>query len=384
MRHRLAIAATATIAMVALVSSPSLVSAQGSGPSGSDRPSARTASAPVVPSGFSDTVVGHANLPTAVVWTPDGRMLVASKPGQLSVVNEEEGNDVALDISARICSEGELGLVGLAVDPRFEANHFVYLYYTDRDSGSCGPQGGPTLVNRVGRFVLGDNNVIAPASEKVIVDNIFSPKANHIAGDLEFAKDGYLYISVGDAVCSFGGEHRCGPLTRTHRHATCPTARSCASVATGSPPGRTRTSGSRGLDAAPSRAPYLRATVPARRSSPPGLRNPFRFARKPGTSTFYVNDVGLHTWEEVNRLVKGKNYGWNVREGHCVRDSTTKCGQVAPYVNPVFDYKHTKECRSITGGAFVPAGAVAGLRRRVPVRRLRLREDLAAGQGTRR
>ena len=56
-----------------------------------------------------------------------------------------------------------------------------------------------------------------------------------------------------------------------------------------------------------------------RRDLRDGLRNPFRFARMPGTSTFYVNDVGLNTWEEVNRLRKGRNYGWNVREGFCRR-----------------------------------------------------------------
>ena len=91
-----------------------------------------------------------------------------------------------------------------------------------------------------------------------------------------------------------------------------------------------------------------------------GFRNPFRFARMPGTSTFYVNDVGSHTWEEVNRLARGKNYGWNVREGLCQRDSTSGCGTVAGYTNPIHAYQHTAECRSITGGAFVPDGLWPG------------------------
>jgi PKD repeat protein len=86
-----------------------------------------------------------------------------------------------------------------------------------------------------------------------------------------------------------------------------------------------------------------------------GLRNPFRLARKPGTNRFFVNDVGMDTWEEVNRLAGGRNYGWNVREGHCRRDSTTDCAPVRRFTAPLHDYRHTT-CRSITGGAFVPAG----------------------------
>ena len=77
------------------------------------------------------------------------------------------------------------------------------------------------------------------------------------------------------------------------------------------------------------------------------MRNPFKFAVKPGTSTIFINDVGQDSWEEINRGASGANYGWPVHEGP---ESDTS------YVDPIFAYGHdgdldTTGC-SITGGAF--------------------------------
>src|SRR4051812_780896 len=90
-----------------------------------------------------------------------------------------------------------------------------------------------------------------------------------------------------------------------------------------------------------------------------GFRNPFRFAVEPGTSSFLVNDVGQNTWEEVDSLAAGKDYGWNLREGPCARDSVTDCGATT-FENPVYAYTHADGCASITGGAFVPVGLWPG------------------------
>jgi hypothetical protein len=88
-----------------------------------------------------------------------------------------------------------------------------------------------------------------------------------------------------------------------------------------------------------------------------GLRNPFRLAFDPNSSgtRFFVNDVGQETWEEIDRAVKGADYGWNIREGHCATGSTTDCGPPPTgLTNPIFDYGRTGGCGTITGGAFVP------------------------------
>ncbi|MDQ3871240.1 MAG: PKD domain-containing protein, partial [Chloroflexota bacterium] len=91
-----------------------------------------------------------------------------------------------------------------------------------------------------------------------------------------------------------------------------------------------------------------------------GLRNPFRFAFDPnaGETRFYVNDVGLRSWDEIDEGGAGANYGWPLREGHCTAGSTTDCPPPPPgLIDPIFDYGYGDGCRSITGGAFVPYGA---------------------------
>src|SRR4051794_35958171 len=147
---------------------------------------------PRVPTGFSDRVVAEVGAPTAVAWTPDGRMVVTSQPGRVIVRREDGTRTKALNISAKVCDDEERGLVGIAVDPNFRRNHFLYLYYTHEVRGSCGAA-GPDPANRVSRFVLRNDDVIARRSEQILVDLLASPAAHHVAGDLEFGKDRYLY-----------------------------------------------------------------------------------------------------------------------------------------------------------------------------------------------
>src|SRR5918998_3309544 len=163
-------------------------------------------------SGFEDRLVASVDGPTALAFVPDGRMLVASQPGQLRL---HEGSELlptpALDLSGRVCSNSERGLLGVAVDPNFAANRYVYVYYTFDKFGAC-PGGQPSdpenPVNRVSRFVM-NGDTIDLSSERVLIDNIPSPNGNHNGGDLKFGKDGYLYVSVGDGGCDYAGDSGC-------------------------------------------------------------------------------------------------------------------------------------------------------------------------------
>ena len=98
----------------------------------------------------------------------------------------------------------------MAVDNAFATNHFIYLFYTFKKFGGCEFNTPNAPVNRVSRFVLGNNDVVQPSSQTVLIDNIPSPSATHNGGDLEVGKDNNLYVSVGDGGCDFRGDSGCG------------------------------------------------------------------------------------------------------------------------------------------------------------------------------
>jgi glucose/arabinose dehydrogenase len=169
----------------------------------------RPAMAVTLPDGFEHRLLTSTPNPTALAFTPDGRLLIATKAGQLRVYKSGE-QSTALDIENRTCSNSEPGLSGVAVDPNFGTgtNRYVYLYYTAKVGRSC--EGSQNDVNRVSRFILSDDNTIDVASEKKLIDNIPSISGIHNAGDLHFGKDGYLFISVGDGGCDYQNASNCG------------------------------------------------------------------------------------------------------------------------------------------------------------------------------
>src|SRR4051794_26374862 len=149
--------------------------------------SGATAASASVPTGFTDVSVAAVPEPTALAFTPDGRMLVASQSGQLWVVHGTTRNaQPALDLTARICSNSERGLLGVAVAADFAQKHWVYLYWTINKHNTCATNSTSAPVNRVSAFWLTDKDTIAPKTERVVADNIASPGGNHNGGDLAF------------------------------------------------------------------------------------------------------------------------------------------------------------------------------------------------------
>lgn len=318
---------------------------------------ASTAPALALPPDFTDTLVTNVGAPTALAFTPDGRMVITSQGGMLRVY-QSGSLTPALDLSAKVCSDFERGLLGVAVDPGFAANRFVYLYYTFKKFNSCARNAANSPVNRVSRFTLPDTNAIDPASELVLIDNIPSPNGNHNAGDLAFGKDGYLYVSVGDGGCSYANANSCGGNNNAARDEFILLGKILRITADGNiPPGNpfqganTARCNVTGRTAAGNRCQETFAW---------GLRNPFRVAFDPNDAgtRFYINDVGQNTWEEIDQGQAGADYGWNTREGFCITGSTTNCGPPPPgMTNPIYAYGRNTGCTSITGGAFVPNGS---------------------------
>ncbi len=300
----------------------------------------RTASAAVLPTGFTDNPVTPIGSPTAMAFTPDGRLLVTTQPGALRVIANGvlQGTPALQFPGTSICTNSERGLLGIAIDPNFGFNNYIYVYYTFLTPASA-------CVNRVSRFTLPASNVVSAVSEVVLLDNIPSPAGNHNGGDLHFGFDGLLYVSVGDG--GTGGN----------------SARSTADVL-----GKMLRISPNG--SIPASNPYVASSNSRRCANPAGpsagsgpcqeifaygLRNPFRFAFRQGTNEFFINDVGQGTWEEIDRGILGADYGWNVREGPCLVGSTTNCPPPpAGMTDPLYAYAHGTGCASITGGAFVP------------------------------
>ncbi len=310
-----------------------------------------------LPPEFADQPVTAVGAPTALAFTPDGRLLITTQPGRLRI--HSGGNLLAapvLDLSSRVCSGSERGLLGVAVDPGFAVNRFIYLFYTWNKFGSCATNSPSSPVNRVSRFTLGDTNTVDPASEELLIDNMPSPNGNHNGGDLQFGKDGNLYVTVGDGGCDYAGGG-CAGSNDAARDQHVLTGKVLRITPDGGiPPGNPF----QGSDSA--RCAVTGRTDPGKKCQETfagGLRNPFRFAFDPNATgtRFYINDVGQNNWEEIDDGQAGADYGWNVREGRCATGSSTNCGAPpAGMTNPVYDYDRSTGCGSITGGAFVPNG----------------------------
>ena len=265
-----------------------------------------------VPSGFSEIQVsGNLATPTAMAFAPDGRLFVCEQTGKLRVIK----NGVLLAnpfLSVTVNSSGERGLLGVAFDPNFTSNNFIYVYYTATS---------PAIHNRVSRFTAnGDEDV--PGSEVVILElNNLSSATNHNGGAIHFGADGKLYIAVGDNATGSNSQtlnNLLGKILRINKDGSIPTDNPYYNTATGV-----------------NRAIWAL-----------GLRNPFTMAVQQGTGRIFINDVGQNTWEEINDGIAGSNYGWPSAEGN-VSCGTFKC--------PSHTYSHgstsTTGC-AITGGTF--------------------------------
>ena len=169
--------------------------------------------AATLPEGFSDTLVATVAQPTAMAFTPDGRLLVTTQGGR-SCGSSEDGALLADPRSTcRLASvpQSERGLLGVAVDPAFATNQHIYLYYTFKKSrrlrAATRAEQRRSTASRASCSPT--TTSIDPASELVLIDNMPSPAGNHNGGDLQFGKDGYLYVSVGDGGCDYAGDSGC-------------------------------------------------------------------------------------------------------------------------------------------------------------------------------
>jgi glucose/arabinose dehydrogenase len=343
------------------------------------------------PNFVDEPVVGSVPAPTAIDWLPSGDLLVTSQQGILYQVIGGAAQPV-LDLSGVTCSDSEMGLLGLAVDPAFQSgDRFVYLYYTHREGNSCND--ASSRANRVSRFSVDGSGAFG--NEQVLIDHIRALGGNHNAGDLQFDKQNLLYVSVGDSGKDLqsgvagdgnGNARRFdllnGKILRIHRDGGIPgsnpfqgaqTTRCAAS-------GRAQDAGHQATAQKKHGKHHKRhghhhkhkhrkhkkhekrknagSGAICQEIFATGLRNPFRFAFDPEASgnaqRFFINDVGGGAWEEVDDGQAGADYGWNIREGPCPTGTMTNCSPSGSFTEPIYAYSHDTGCVTITGGAFVP------------------------------
>jgi glucose/arabinose dehydrogenase len=276
--------------------------------------------ATTLPLGFTEELVtGGLSSPTAMEFAPDGRLFVCEQGGTLRIV-KRGGLLPTPFLQVTVDATGERGLLGVALDPNFSENRYVYIYYTATT---------PTIHNRVSRFkARGD--VAVPGSERILLElDPLSSATNHNGGALHFGPDGRLYIAVGENANPANAQtltNLLGKVLRINRNGSIPKSNPFYTTAVGQ-----------------NRAIWAL-----------GLRNPFTFAVQPRTGRIFINDVGAGTWEEINQGKAGANYGWSTCEGSC-------SPPVPELTDPLFQYEHgssnTTGC-SIAGGAFYISGSM--------------------------
>jgi glucose/arabinose dehydrogenase len=281
------------------------------------------------------TVVSGLSNPLGLERPPgDDRFFVVEQRGTIRILQNgalQSGN--FLDIQSLVNFDGqEQGLLGLAFHPNYSSNHKFYVNYT-RDLG-----GLETVIAEY-QTSTSDPNQADPNSERILLV-VNQPFPNHKGGQLVFGPDGFLYIGLGDGGSGGdplgNGQNLFSYLGKMLRI---------------------------GVD--PPFSGGLQYTIPA--DNPfvgggglgeiyaYGLRNPWRFSFEPVTNRLFVADVGQESWEEVDILQKGGNFGWNVMEGtHCFNPSTG-C-DMSNKVLPITEYPHTDGIAVIGGYVYKGSG----------------------------
>lgn len=263
-----------------------------------------------VPDGFElDEFAAGFDLPVALAQAPDGRMFVAERVGRVRIVDPDGRIDPTPFAEFPVFIEGESGLLGMALDPRFPQNGYVYLFLTvsatEQQIIRYTDQGGVGV------------------DRTVIRDNLPTIGHFHNGGCLRIGPDDKLYFSIGDTslpetsqqLFSLGGK-----ISRINLDGT-----------------------------APPDNPFVTPTGVPRAVYALGFRNPFRFCFSPDGRLF-AGDVGSSgdaEREEINRVTAGGNYGWPITEG------TFDPAVYPDFINPLIAYRDIGS--SITGCTFYDA-----------------------------
>ena len=283
-----------------------------------------------------------------LVWlteAPDGsgRFFAVYQDGKILVTKKDsDGADAEefLNIEERDPRAGgqnECGLLSLAFHPGFATNQLFYIYYNQKNPTNRNSK----PLNFAYRSVISEfkvsatNTNLADLKTERILLQVQQPFDNHKGGELCFGPDGYLYLGLGDGGSAddpFGsGQSSSTLLAKILRLDV------KSRAAQGS--GKTLRHLEYGI---PQDNPFVKETDMGDRGARKeiyayGLRNPWRFSFDRANGALWCGDVGQNLWEEIDLIVKGGNYGWNVREGaHHFKPGPDG----AKYIEPIIEYPH--------------------------------------------
>ncbi len=274
---------------------------------------------------------------------------VVEQGGTVRVFDNQAGvasSGQFVDITSRVRSGGEQGLLGMAFHPGYPADPRVYLSYTNATNG---------LVSRISEFRTRDGGLTLDPTSELILLTVAQPATNHNGGNIAFGPDGLLYVGFGDG--GSGGDPW-GAIGNGQNLTTLlgKLLRIDVNGSTGNVPYRI-----------PPANPYAGNALcnagTGTQSCPEiyayGLRNPWRWSFDRGSGELWVADVGQNAIEEVDRVVPGGNYGWRCFEGTQAYNST--CGPNAgSSLPPIAQYTHAYG-QSITGGYVYRGAAIPAL-----------------------
>jgi glucose/arabinose dehydrogenase len=276
---------------------------------------AASAQAANLPPGFVEQVVvkGLAG-PMSMYWAPDNHLWIGGQLGDIWVAHLENPAEAELTYITRLPVSflGERGVIGLAIDPDFVENHYVWIFRTTTERPAR---------NRLSRFRnVGDQLV----EETVILETPDLMNIVHNGGCLRFASDGTLFLSTGDDLQGSDTSQNTHDLRGKILH-----IRRDGSPAPGNP-------FSDGIEGDPRVWAY-------------GLRNPWRFHLQPGSENLFIGDVGGDFYEEIDLGFPGANFGWRLTEG-------PEPPGVPGVSYPIYSYPHTSELgHAVVAGQHAPA-----------------------------
>lgn len=293
--------------------------------------------------------------PVAIVQMPghEDRVFVVEKTGRIRMITlgEDPQRLSFINLTDRVRSGGERGLLGLAFHPDYASNGFFYVFYTAQGSGSP---------NRLSRFSANPDDLFegAPDTEVILIDQR-DDAGNHNGGDLHFGPDGYLYVALGD---EGNANDSLNNSQRIDKDFFAGILRIDVDKRPGSlrPNPHTATSDNYAI---PPDNPFVGAGTFLNSPVNPdrvrtefwavGLRNPWRMAFDPVTGLLYTGDVGQGRLEEVDIIQKGGNYGWSFKEGTEDGPDASRAPEGFTDIPPVLEYRHgsgLNRGNSITGG----------------------------------